>query len=70
LSQWSSTKAKVVFRALLRKGWTVVSQRGSHIKLSHPQWGTFMFGFHDNEEIGPVMLSRVAKRTGLQPEDL
>jgi hypothetical protein len=29
-----------------------------------------MFGFHDNEEIGPVMLSRIAKRTGLQPEDL
>jgi hypothetical protein len=29
-----------------------------------------MFGFHDNEEIGPKMLSRIAKRTGLTPDDL
>jgi hypothetical protein len=29
-----------------------------------------MFGFHDNEEIGPKMLARIAKRTGLTPEDL
>jgi hypothetical protein len=29
-----------------------------------------MFGFHENEEIGPKMLARVAKHTGLEPEDL
>jgi predicted HicB family RNase H-like nuclease len=26
--------------------------------------------FHDGEEIGPRMLSRIAKHTGLQPDDL
>ena len=26
--------------------------------------------FHDREEIGPRMLAKVAKRTGLRPEDL
>jgi hypothetical protein len=26
--------------------------------------------FHDNEEIGPRMLARIAKATGLRPEDL
>ena len=30
----------------------------------------YTFAFHDSEEIGPVMLKRVAKKTGLTPEDL
>jgi hypothetical protein len=29
-----------------------------------------VFAFHDSEEIGPRMLARIAKRTGLEPEDL
>jgi hypothetical protein len=29
-----------------------------------------VFVFHDNEEIGQRMLARVAKVTGLKPEDL
>jgi predicted RNA binding protein YcfA (HicA-like mRNA interferase family) len=70
LSSWPSTKAKIVLRALLRQGWQVVSQKGSHVKLQHPDRGSLMFGFHDNEEIGPKMLARIAKRTGLTPEDL
>jgi hypothetical protein len=27
-------------------------------------------GFHDREEIGPRMLARIAKHSGLRPEDL
>lgn len=34
------------------------------------QWPDFVFEFHDGEEIGPRMLARIGKRTGLQPEDL
>jgi hypothetical protein len=29
-----------------------------------------VFAFHDNDEIGPKMLARMAKVTGLKPEDL
>ncbi len=29
-----------------------------------------MFAFHDDEEIGPKMLARVARSTGLRPEEL
>jgi hypothetical protein len=29
-----------------------------------------VFAFHDREEIGPIMFSRIAKRTGLKPADL
>jgi predicted RNA binding protein YcfA (HicA-like mRNA interferase family) len=60
----------VVLRALIRKGWVIVSQKGSHIKLRHSVHGTYMFGFHDNEELGRKMLARIAKSTGLDPEDL
>jgi hypothetical protein len=28
------------------------------------------FAFHGDEEIGPKMLARLAKRTGLRPDDL
>jgi hypothetical protein len=38
--------------------------------LSREGWPDFVFAFHDGEEIGPKMLSRIAKRTGLKPEDL
>jgi hypothetical protein len=29
-----------------------------------------MFGFHEREEIGPRMLAKIAKYTGLNPDDL
>jgi hypothetical protein len=30
----------------------------------------YIFAFHDREEIGPKMLARIAKHTGLIHEDL
>jgi hypothetical protein len=30
----------------------------------------YVFAFHDREEIGPKMLARIARHTGLTPEDL
>ena len=32
--------------------------------------GKFTWAFHDSEEIGPRMLARIGKHTGLKPEDL
>jgi len=60
-----------VLAALLRIGWIIKRQSGSHRTLSRPGWPDFVFAFHDNnEELGPRMLARIAKRTGLNPEDL
>ena len=70
MSDWPSIKAKDLLLALQRIGWTVKRQRGSHRVLSRPGWPDYVFAFHDREEIGPRMLARVAKRTGLRPEDL
>lgn len=70
MSQWPSTKARRLLAALLDIGWQVKRQSGSHRTLSREGWPDFVFAFHDGEEIGPKMLARVAKHTGLRPEDL
>jgi len=70
MSRWPSTKARRVLAALLRFGWGIKRQEGSHRVLYRPGWPGFVFAFHDEEEIGPRMLARIAKHTGLRPEDL
>jgi len=70
MSQWRSVKARRVLAALLRIGWSIKRQSGSHRTLSRPGWPDVVFAFHDREEIGPRMLARIAKVTGLKPEDL
>lgn len=70
MSHWPATKAKRVLAALLRIGWNINRQSGSHRTLSRPDWPDFVFAFHDGAELGPRMLSRIARRTGLMPEDL
>jgi len=70
MSQWPSRKARRVLAALLRIGWEPKRQSGSHRTLHRSGWPDFIFAFHDDEEIGPRMLARIAKRTGLTPADL
>jgi predicted RNA binding protein YcfA (HicA-like mRNA interferase family) len=70
MSIWPSTKAKQVLAALLRLGWTVKRASGSHRTLSRPGWADVIFAFHDGEELGPRMLARLARSTGLKAEDL
>ncbi len=70
MSQWSSAKAGRVLAALLRIGWTIKRESSSHRILSRAGWPDVVFAFHDKVEIGPKMLARIAKHTGLQPKDL
>jgi predicted RNA binding protein YcfA (HicA-like mRNA interferase family) len=70
VSSWPSSKATRVLAALNRIGWSLKRQSGSHKTLSRQGWPDFVFAFHDRDEIGPRMLSRIAKHTGLKPEDL
>ncbi|MEW5902169.1 MAG: type II toxin-antitoxin system HicA family toxin [Acidobacteriota bacterium] len=71
MTEWPSTRASRVLAALLRTGWTIKRQSGSsHRVLTRAGWPDYVFAFHDREQIGPKMLARIAKRTGLAPEDL
>ena len=70
MTAWPSAKARRVLAALIRIGWTVKRQSGSHKTLARPGWPDTVFAFHDGDEIGPRMLGRIAKHTGLKPEDI
>jgi predicted RNA binding protein YcfA (HicA-like mRNA interferase family) len=70
LSTWSSTKARKVLGALKRIGWKSDRQVGSHVMLVREGWAEYTWSFHDGDEIGPKMLARIAKRTGLKPSDV
>ena len=70
MSSWHATKAKRLLAVLKRLGWEEKRRSSSHRTLVRPGWPDVVFAFHDNEEIGPRMLARIAKVTGLKPEDL
>ena len=70
MSSWGTAKAKQVLAALERLGWKEKRRSGSHRTLYRPGWPDVVFSFHDGEEIGPRMLVRIARVTGLKPEDL
>lgn len=69
MTRFPAAKARRVLGALLRIGW-LKRQSGSHRTLAREGYPDFVFAFHDDEELGPVMLARIAKRTGLTPGDI
>jgi len=69
MNHWPSIKAKRLLVALFRIGWKLKRQSGLH-PLVRESWPDFVFAFHDGEEMGTRMLARIAKHTGITPEDL
>lgn len=57
-----------------RIGWREkprISKGSSDKQLENPNYGyEYTWAFYDSDEIGPIMLAKIAKRTGLTPEDL
>jgi predicted RNA binding protein YcfA (HicA-like mRNA interferase family) len=71
MSQWGAAKSKRVLAALCRIGWHIKRETGgSHRILARDGWPDYVFAFHDSEELGPRMLARIAKHTGLTPDDI
>ena len=71
MSRWPSAKARRVLAALKRIGWSIKRQSGgSHKVLERIGWTDYVFAFHDDVEIGPKMLARISKQTGLEASDL
>ena len=51
MSSWPATKARRVLAALLRRGWTVKRQSGSHRTLSKADNPDVVFAFHDDAKM-------------------
>ena len=47
MTAWPATRAKRVLDALLRVGWRIKRQSGSHRTLTREGWPDLVFGFHD-----------------------
>jgi predicted RNA binding protein YcfA (HicA-like mRNA interferase family) len=69
VSHWPSTKARRVFGALQRIGWKQDRTVGSHRILEKPGWNEYPFSFRDSDELGPAILAKIAKKTGLKTSD-
>jgi predicted RNA binding protein YcfA (HicA-like mRNA interferase family) len=70
MSVWPSVKARRLLAVLESLGWAEKRRTGSHRVLGREGWEDVVFAFHDGDEVGPRMLARLAKHTGLMPNDL
>lgn len=68
MSKWGAAKAKRVFAALLRIGWTVKRSSGSHFTLSREGWPDYSWAFHDSarKRLDPQGRLRTAEGLGCQ----
>lgn len=59
-------KSAELLRLLIKSGWVPVSQKGSHIKLVHPDRnGLIIFPNHGSKEIGKGLEKKIRKQAGL-----
>ncbi len=65
MTPFGTAKARLVYAAVMRAGWSIARQSG---RIAG--WPDYVFAFHDGDEIGPRMLCRIAKHTGLTPHFL
>ena len=63
-------QSQTPFRCAAAIGLANQTAIGSHKTLALNGWPDFVFAFHDRDEIGSKMLVRIAKHTGLSPNDL
>jgi predicted RNA binding protein YcfA (HicA-like mRNA interferase family) len=60
-------KCSELLRLLLKDGWVVVSTKGSHLKMKHPQKpGIIIFPDHGSHEMGKGMEKKIRKDARLK----
>ena len=60
-------KSSEALRILMKDGWYVISQRGSHMKLIHNvKNGTIIFPNHGSQELGKGLAKKLFKQAGIK----
>ena len=70
MSEWADNAGAACDSGARADRRSIKRQAGSHKTLAREGWPDVVFAFRDSEGIGPRMLARIAKNTGLKPEDL
>jgi predicted RNA binding protein YcfA (HicA-like mRNA interferase family) len=61
--------AREVSRILVKLGFVMVRQRGSHRQYRHPDGRATTVPFHRGRDISPTLLRRIARDIGMSVED-
>ncbi|HQW13063.1 MAG TPA: type II toxin-antitoxin system HicA family toxin [Saprospiraceae bacterium] len=60
-------KCSKLYQILLRDGWFIVSQKGSHLKMRHLyKKGIIIFPNHGSQEMGKGLEHKILKDAGLK----
>lgn len=58
-----------IAKALIKAGSKVIHQRGSHVKLTHPDNRTVIIPVHRGESIGKGLMSKILKDVDMGKEE-
>ena len=61
--------ARRVLRVLRRRGFAVVRQRGSHVKLRHPDGRVVVVPVHPGKDIKVGLLHKILREAGIEPAE-
>ena len=61
--------ARKLIRFLEQLGFARINQRGSHLKLRHPDGRTVIVPIHAGRDIKVPLLRRILREIGVEPED-
>lgn len=61
--------SRKLIRFLERQGFARVSQRGSHLKLRHPDGRVVIVPVHPGREIKVPLLRRILREVGVEPAE-
>ncbi|MBW6492437.1 MAG: type II toxin-antitoxin system HicA family toxin [Lentimicrobium sp.] len=60
-------KCSEMYRLLMRDGWYLVSQKGSHVKLKHDtKAGMIIFPNHGSQELGKGLEMKILKDANIK----
>lgn len=60
-------KCSGLLKLLKNDGWIVISSRGSHLKMKHPEkTGIIIFPDHGSREIGKGLEKKILRDAGLK----
>jgi predicted RNA binding protein YcfA (HicA-like mRNA interferase family) len=58
-----------VVAVLVKHGFAVLRQRGSHVRLAHPDGRKITVPVHQGQEVGRGLLRKILRDSELSPED-